>query len=45
MECVKNMICEQGLDLEFCIEAMNIVVYIKNQCPTEAIESKTPQEA
>ncbi len=45
MECARNMIRAQGLDLEFWAEAVNIVVYIKNQCPTKALESKTPQEA
>jgi Pyruvate/2-oxoacid:ferredoxin oxidoreductase delta subunit len=38
------MIRAQGLDLEFWAEAMNTVVYIKNRCPTKALESKTPQE-
>jgi len=45
MECVRSMIPTQGLDLEFWAEAVNTVVYIKNQCPTKAFESKTPQEA
>ncbi len=35
----------KGFDLEFWAEAVNIVVHIKNQCPTKALESKTPQEA
>jgi hypothetical protein len=39
------MIHAQGLDLEFWAEAMNITVYIKNRCPTKALESKTSQEA
>jgi transposase InsO family protein len=42
MECVKSTICAQGLDLEFWAEAVNTAVYIKNQCPTKALESKTP---
>jgi transposase InsO family protein len=42
MECTRNMIRAQGLDLEFWAEAMNTTVYIKNQCPTKALESKTP---
>jgi hypothetical protein len=45
MECAKNMIGAQGLDLEFWAEAMNTVVHIKNRCPTKALDSKTPQEA
>jgi transposase InsO family protein len=30
MECVKNIICAQGLDLEFWAKAVNMAVYIKN---------------
>jgi hypothetical protein len=45
MECARSMICAQGLDLEFWAEAVNTAVYIKNQSPTKALESKTPQEA
>jgi transposase InsO family protein len=45
MECVKNMILIQGLDLEFWVEAVNTTIYIKNQCPTKALDSKTWQEA
>jgi len=45
MECVRNMILAQGLELEFWGEAVNIAMYIKNQCPTKALDSKTPQEA
>ncbi len=39
------MILTQGLELEFWGEAMNTEVYIKNRCPTKALDSKTPQEA
>ncbi len=45
MECARSMIHAQGLDLEFWVKAMNMAVYIKNQCPTKALESRTPQEA
>ncbi len=45
MECARSMIRAQGLDLEFWAEVVNTVVYIKNRCPTKALESKTPQEA
>jgi len=44
MECARN-IFTQGLELEFWGEAMNTTVYIKNPCPTKALNSKTPQEA
>jgi hypothetical protein len=37
------MILAQGLELEFWGEAVNTVVYIKNRCPTKALDSKTPQ--
>jgi hypothetical protein len=45
MECARNMILAQGLEFEFWGKAMNTTVYIKNRCPTKALESKTPQEA
>ncbi len=45
MECARRMILAQGLELEFQGEAMNMVVHIKNRCPTKALDSKTPQEA
>jgi hypothetical protein len=45
MECARSMIRAQGLDLEFWAEAVNTAVYIKNRCPTKALDSKTPQEA
>ncbi len=41
MECTRNMIRAQGLDLEFRAEAVNTAIYIKNRCPTKALESKT----
>ncbi len=45
LECARNMIRAQGLDLEFWAEAVNTGVYIKNRCPTKVLESNTPQEA
>jgi len=45
MECVRNMIRAQGLDLEFWVEAVHTTVYIKNRCTTKALDLKTPQEA
>jgi hypothetical protein len=45
MECVRNMIRAQGLDLEFWAEVVNTTIYIKNRCPTNIFDSKTPQEA
>jgi len=44
MECARNMILAQGLELEFWGKAVNTTVYIKNQCPTKALDSKTLQE-
>ncbi len=40
-----SMILTQGFELEFWDEAVNTTMYIKNQCPTKALDSKTPQEA
>jgi hypothetical protein len=45
MECGRSMICAQGLDLELWAEAVNTTVYIKDRCPINAFDSKTPQEA
>ncbi len=45
MECATSMILTQGLGLEFWGEVVNTAVYIKNRCPTKALDSKTPQEA
>ncbi len=44
MECVRSMILAEGLDLEFWVEAINTTVYIKNRCPSKALDSKTLQE-
>jgi hypothetical protein len=38
------MILAQGLEFEFWVEVVNTTVYIKNQCPTKAIDSKAPQK-
>jgi len=45
MECARGMIFAQGLEFEFWGEAVNMAMYIKNRCPTKALNSKTPQEA
>jgi hypothetical protein len=45
MESARRMILAQGLELEFWGEAVNTAVYIKNRCPTMALDSKTPEEA
>jgi hypothetical protein len=42
MECAKSMILAHGLELELWGETMNTTLYIKNQCPTKAFDSKTP---
>jgi hypothetical protein len=42
MECARSKIRAQGLDLEFWVKAVNTAIYIKNRCPTKALESKTP---
>jgi len=39
------MIRAQGLDLEFWAKVVNTTIYIKNRCPTNAFDSKIPQEA
>ncbi len=45
MECARSMILAQGLELEFWGETVNKAVYIRNQCPTKAFDSKTLREA
>jgi hypothetical protein len=45
MECARSMILAQGLEFEFWGEVVNTIVYIKNQCPTKVLDSKTLQEA
>jgi hypothetical protein len=45
MECARNMILAHGLELEFWGKVVNTMVYIKNQCPTNVLDSKTPQKA
>jgi hypothetical protein len=45
MECVRNMILAQRLELEFWGEVANTALYIKNRCPTNVLDSKTFQEA
>jgi hypothetical protein len=44
MECDRNMIHAQKLNLEFWVEEVNMVVYIKNRCVTKTLDSKTPHE-
>ncbi len=44
MECARSMILAQGLEPKFWGEMLNTMVYIKNRCPTKALDSKTPQE-
>jgi hypothetical protein len=39
MECARSMILAQGLELEFWGEAVNTAMYIKNRCPTKALNS------
>jgi hypothetical protein len=38
------MIHAQKLNLEFWAEVVNMVVYIKNRCPTKILDSKAPQK-
>lgn len=33
MECVKNMIFVRGIPFELWVEVVNMVMYIKDQCP------------
>ena len=45
VEMARAMIYGQGLKLELWGEAVSTAVYTRNRCPTQALASKTPQEA
>jgi transposase InsO family protein len=42
MECARSMILAQCLELEFWGKAVNMTVYIKNRCPTKALNFQDP---
>ena len=44
MEVVRAMLHDQGLPKFLWAEAANTVVYVQNQCPHQALGSKTPEE-
>lgn len=45
VEMARSMIYGQKLGLEYWAEAVSNAVYIRNRCPTSAVDGKTPQEA
>jgi len=45
MEMARSMLKEKGMPKIFWAEAVYIVVYILNRCPTKAVKDKTPIEA
>ncbi|CAL8092091.1 unnamed protein product [Prunus armeniaca] len=45
MEMAKCMMIEKKMPLEFWDEAINTTVYVKNRCPTKALDKKTSFEA
>ena len=45
VEMARSMLHAQKLGLEFWAEAVTNAVYIRNRCPTSAVQGKTPQEA
>jgi transposase InsO family protein len=45
LEMVRSMIHAQRLGHEFWAEAVCNAVYIRNRCPTKAVEGMTPEEA
>ena len=45
VEMARSMIHDQGLKYELWGEAVSNAVYTRNRCPTQALISKTPQEA
>ena len=42
---VRSMIHAQRLNHEFWAEVVYIAVYVRNRCPTKAVDSKTPKKA
>jgi len=44
IEVVCAMLHDQGLPKFLWAEAANIVVYVQNRCPHQALDSKTPDE-
>ncbi|RDY06069.1 Copia protein, partial [Mucuna pruriens] len=45
MEMTMSMLYEKGMPREFWPEAVNIVVYLLNRCPTKVVWNLTPFEA
>ena len=45
MEMARAMIHAQGFGYEFWAEAVVNAAYIRNRCPTRAVQDKTPEEA
>ena len=45
VEMARSMIHAQRLGHEFWAEAVCNAVYVRNRCPTKAVEGKTPEEA
>ena len=44
MEATRAMLHDQGLPKFLWREVANIVVYVQNRCPHQALDTKTPEE-
>ncbi|MCP3666763.1 MAG: DDE-type integrase/transposase/recombinase [Gammaproteobacteria bacterium] len=44
-ECARSMLQHAGLSMQFWAEAASTAVYLRNRCPTVAVEGMTPYEA
>eukprot|EP00733_Pompholyxophrys_punicea_P000254 Pompholyxophrys_punicea_v1_NODE_55_length_4195_cov_3.523671.p1 type:complete len:835 gc:universal NODE_55_length_4195_cov_3.523671:1568-4072(+) len=42
MEMVRCMLVDSGLNKEFWMEALQTAVYLRNRCPTSALDGQTP---
>lgn len=45
IESVRSMLSDSGLPKTFWAEAVSTAVYVRNRCPTVALNNKTPYEA
>jgi len=45
LECVRAMLSDSTLPKTFWAEAVSTAVYLRNRCPTNAVQDKTPYEA
>ncbi len=45
VESARSMLLDANLSKQYWAEAVSMAVYLRNRCPTKAVEGKTPYEA